>query len=109
MYNFNVTTSHYWWEWLAKIWFALYYLQDIPNIHTKFVNNRSSSFGDKWQIDDKQTETGTTFFVLLGSRKHKSSHSLDLLVYSRKIQEISTLIIMDNKVLFIPFIDEINW
>ena len=46
MYNFEVMSSHWWWGWLDKFWLAFYHLYDIPNINTKFHNNRSSSFGD---------------------------------------------------------------
>ena len=58
------------WRWLAIFWLAFYHLHDRYNIHTKFDNNPSGSFGDYLSIKidtdrqtnkhtaDKQTETG---------------------------------------------------
>ena len=60
-------TSSYWW---CEIWF--YHLHDIPNVHTKFDNKRSSSFGDylpnkNLETADRQTDRRkreTYFFVV---------------------------------------------
>ena len=68
-----------WWEWLAKLWLLAFHdLHDISNVHTKFDNNRSSSFGNYVYIKngyrhqtDRQTRGHET------SRKHKSGHSSD--------------------------------
>ena len=49
------------------------HLHDISNIHAKFDNNRSSSFGDyvsNMNMDtDRQTETGDYFFRTFGVMK----------------------------------------
>ena len=57
---------------IRQIWLALFHLHDIPNIHTKFDNNPSSSFRDylsnknrQRRTDERQTETGELFFRTL--------------------------------------------
>ena len=80
---------HYQLVWLAKFWLAFNRLHDISNIHTKFDNNRSSSFGD--YVSNKngyrhQTDGNKRLvFSYCGghetSRKHKSGNSSDGLDY----------------------------
>ena len=80
VYNFEVTSSHYWWGWLDKFWLGFCHLNDIPNISTQFDNNRPSTFGDylsntNWdgrQTDrqtDRQTKMGDLFLRTLGAWK----------------------------------------